>query len=242
MKKLRIITLLALVLALLFTLCACGGEGSGGDSDNDDNNKDPAVVDPTEQPVTPLLAELPGLDVQILELASYSGPYIEDGSDALVEGVLQLKVKNAGSSDFKVLFIRLTDGKGNEFVFDLSTVLSGETTVVLEKNRALYKDLKGEPESFEFSAENVALFDEKPSVHAETLAFLVMGNKLQIMNSGANDLTNVCVYYKNYADDVAQGGITYRVVIPELAAGTTAEVSTAHYRTGASRFLFATYE
>ena len=180
-----------------------------------------------------------GADIELKELSSYSGPYYEDGSDEKVSGVMQATVTNNSDCDIQFAYLRVADKAGNEYAFKITCLMRGETAAVLEENRASYKSAK----SIEsVTVDNIALFDSKPGMHNDIFALLANGDSVTVINDDDIGHSNICVCYKNYDGDTAIGGITYRISVPHLESGESAEVSTAHYNEGVSKFLFVTYE
>lgn len=178
-------------------------------------------------------------DVVINEISSYSGPYFEDGSNEKVSKVMQITVTNTGVHDYQLAFIRIKDADGKEYTFKITSLMHGEKMVVLEENRASYNSMI-KLESI--SAENVAVFGDDLSIHSDKFLFMSNDDVLTIGNDTDTALNNICVYYKNYSNEIAQGGITYRISIPVLAAGESAEISTGHFDSDSSRIIFVTYE
>ena len=210
MKKFSLI----LILALLLSLTAC--------------NKAPAPL--------PGFGEECGLEIQSLD--AYTGAYFEDGSGDAVENVMRLTVKNAGLTDYQLVQIILHDENGNSYSFKVTSLLHGETMVVLEENRAQYSS------KLKFSSaelQNAVYFDGAPDMHVDAVAASAEDGAILLCNLTDEDLVNVYVYYKNYDGDVAQGGITYRVSAPILSPGETVEVPATHVSIDASRLIFVTY-
>lgn len=180
-----------------------------------------------------------GEDIELKELSAYSGPYFEDGSDEEVSAVMQAIVTNNSTSDIQFAYLRVTDKAGNEYVFKITCLLRGETMAVLEENRAEYKSA----DSIEsVKVENVVPFDSVPSMHSDIFTLMINGNSVYVINDDTVGHNNICVCYKNYDGETAIGGITYRISIPHLEAGETAEVNTAHLKDTMSKFLFITYD
>ena len=180
-----------------------------------------------------------GDGIELKSISSYDGPFLEDGSDESVSGVMQATVSNNGESDIEFAYLRVTDEEGNEYTFKISCLLHGETMTVLEENRAEYKSDMG----FETAElENVAEFTSVPDLHSDIFALLLNGNTVTVINDDEVAHSNICISYKNYDGDTALGGITYRITIPYLEAGESAEISTAHFDESTSRCIFITYD
>lgn len=172
-------------------------------------------------------------------IASYSGPYFEDGSDEPVENVAQLTLTNTGDKDYQLVYLHLTDSEGNEYSFKLTSLMHGGSMIALEENRAAYAE---GAVIASVTAENEVYFAEGTGMHPEAAALLVDGNSVTVWNQSGAELTNFRAYYKNYDGDVARGGITYTLSVPQLPAGEKATVSTGHYSEDTSRFIFVTFD
>ena len=149
--------------------------------------------------------------VSVEECFLYTGEYIEDASFENCENVVALKVKNSSLNDIQLIRIIIkTDGK--EMMFEISTLLAGETVTVLEKS----KQTMGENEKIvEISYENRVYFEENVSLKEDI--FLVQGNLATINIKNISDTeigSDIYVYYKRTdADGNYFGGITFRAKV-----------------------------
>ena len=187
---------------------------------------------------------LPGLEsdelaqqgLQIRSVGSYTGAFVEDGTNDIVSGVAMLVLENRSGEPIQYAEI-LLHGPDQTLSFVLSTLPDGEAMVVLEQNRQEYR------EGTDYTAElkSLALFDTPPSLHQDALAFQVLDGAVNISNISGADLTgDVVIYYKNFSQDLLYGGITYRVRIQGgMAAGEIRQIMAKHF-TADSRILFVT--
>ena len=195
---------------------------------------------PTEQADVP--TEPQGLDlgsgILITDYIRYTGPFLEDRSDAFVSDVLAIRVTNAGDEYIQTMDILLSDGE-TVARFSLSTLFPGDTVIVPEVNRMLFADA---PEFTEFSTESVALFDDPPGMCADRIAIQCLDGVMNITNISGEDITeDIFVYYKNYTDGVYCGGITYRLRLTGgLKDGEIRQGSAAHFDRENSRIVFVT--
>ena len=195
---------------------------------------------PTEQADAP--TEPQGLDlgsgILIMDYARYTGPFLEDRSDAFVSDVLAIQVTNTGEEYIQTMDILLSDGE-TVARFSLSTLFPGDTVIVPELNRMPFADA---PEFTEFSTESVALFDGHPGMCADRIAIQCLDGVMNITNISGEDITeDIFVYYKNYIDGVYCGGITYRLRLTGgLKAGEIRQGSAAHFDRENSRIVFVT--
>lgn len=176
--------------------------------------------------------------LEIKDIGSYTGLYMEDGSDEVLSKILMLVVTNTADKTVQYAEITLTDG-ANTADFSLTTLPPGESVVLLEQNRMTYEDGK---DLDRVSVQNVAYFAEEPALHTERLSFQALNGALNITNISDEDITgDVAVYYKNASKDMLYGGITYRVTISGgLKAGEIRQIAASHFSDSGSRIMFAT--
>lgn len=196
-----------------------------------------APADPgaeTEQ-TTPTVVTIPvethnvydlGNGLEINQIDSYAGIYMEDGSDEVVSGVLMISLTNHGEQDLQLARVRLTYEEG-EALFEVTNLPAGATAILLEKNRM--EATEAEPLTSE--AENVLFFAEPMNCQEDR--FLIGGSSgmLTVENISGEDIEgDIYVYYKNSAADQFFGGITYRAKVSGgLKAGETATMMASHY-------------
>ena len=197
----------------------------------------------TEPLITEALPTEPkGLDVGdgilVEEVLSYSGTFLEDRTDEEVENVLAIRVKNTGEKYIQTMDIVLSDGE-TQARFSLSTLFPGETIIVPEQGRMAFA---GAPEFTSASAENVALFDADPGMCEDRVRVQCLSGVMNITNISGEEIPgDIFVYYKNYADGVYYGGITYRVRISGgMKAGEIRQGSAAHFDPDTSKVVFVT--
>ena len=138
---------------------------------------------------------IPGYDISIEKMGPYSGIFVEDGSNANVENVAMLMVKN--NSDFPVEYIRIRVLCGQEeLLFDVSALPAGEKLVVQEKTGKTISEDKVTAAS--------ALVVRRADMEMSE-------GKVQVIDNGDNTLTvknlsnktipTIRVFYKYYMED-----------------------------------------
>ena len=229
---------LILAVALAAMLLKPGGNVSG-DPDGETNAEAPVIQDsPVEiQQTEPLRTSLNN-DLEILDVGSYTGAYVEDGSDEILSGILMIKVINNGEKT--VEYAKLTMNAGDETAeFTISTLKPGATIVLLEKNRMAY-DKNAAYGSI--ACENLALFEGEPDLHADKLSIQILDGAINVTNLTQEDIPGrISIYYKNTASGVYYGGITYRVTLENgLKAGEIRQVMASHFSDTGSEIMFVT--
>ncbi|MBQ7133534.1 MAG: hypothetical protein IJO20_03465 [Ruminococcus sp.] len=177
-------------------------------------------------------------DLYCLEFTSYSGPYVEDGSNEEVENILAVLLENR--SDEYLEFATVTydvDGKTAQFV--VSGLPPSKRAWVLEANRMGVKaDLE-----FEF-LDCQSTFRDDALLTTDKLEVEVDGNTLTLKNISEDNLSNPCVYYKNLnSDGNYLGGITYMVGFETLKPKDSLKKQAGHYTENSRivRYSYQTY-
>lgn len=193
---------------------------------------------PPEKPVVFTLPyTIPGSSLEIQNIRSFSGQYLEDGSDENVENIAVAILKNNGSSPIEYADIQLFCGN-TLYNFKASDLPAGSIVVAQEANRTAYAD-----GTYSNCTANIAPID----------AFEISGqvsvseteSSLVIKNMTDKDIPCVRVFYKLYLSEESAyiGGITYTAKITDLKAGSERSVSPSHYLQGYSRIMMVrTYD
>lgn len=167
-----------------------------------------------------------GGGVYLEQVKSYTGTYMEDGSDQVVSDVMMILVNNMSGSDIQLMNIELTYPEGT-FYFQLTNLATGGKAVLLEKNRAPM------PRSTPTNAvaTNTALFKTPMTADFERFEISGADGVLNVKNISGGDITgNIYVYYKYKIQDLFYGGITFRVQIEGgLKDGEIRQIMTNHY-------------
>lgn len=179
-----------------------------------------------------------GSEVYITNLHKYTGAYMEDNSNEVVTDVLAIEITNSGEEYIQYMEILLTDGETTA-TFVLSTLMPGDTVLVLEQNRMAYSDA---PAFTSASSRNVALFRQEPSLCEDKVEIQCLNGVLNITNVSGEDIEgDIVIYYKNQINGVFYGGITYRLRIQGgLKAGEIRQGAAAYFNTSNSTVVFVT--
>ena len=210
--------------------------------------KPPTKADPTEPPkaTEPAVPTEPPAPTQppkptdqidggalvCKEYAVFSGAYVEDGRDELVQNVAAILVTNQ-SDRFLDLATLSYDIDGKTAAFLVTGLPPGKSAWVMEVTR------------MQVSHSSVFTYKDcitsfKSDVMLETDAFTVTadGNMLTATNTSGKTLSNVCVYYRTVHDDGNYfGGITYLTDFGTLAPGESVEALAGHYEEGSAEII-----
>ena len=180
---------------------------------------------------------LNGLEIQ--ELYSYSGKFVEDGSDKKVKNTLAAKVKNCTGRDIEYAEIELAYG-GGMYSFSVSALPAGKTAQLIEMNMAACPEA-----SDDVQANLVYLVSYEKPLSLNENAIAIEGNKgsLTLKNISEADISgSIIVCYKNVSDGEYLGGIAYRAKIDTgLAAGASVILNANHFNPDASEIIFVSY-
>lgn len=178
--------------------------------------------------------------LEVTKIGSYTGIFVEDGSDGPVARILMVIVKNTGKQTVQYAQVELSDGN-TVAQFTLSTLPPGESMVLLETTRMSYDAGKNLDQ---VTIKNVAVFPQEPESREDQLKIQALDGALNVTNISGKDITgDVVIYYKNASSDMLYGGITYRVTIKGgIKAGEIKQVSAAHYTAKGSRVMWIAVE
>lgn len=177
-------------------------------------------------------------DLEITRLDAYTGAYVEDGSNDVVSGVLMIVVRNNGDQTLQYAEITLS-GTGEDAHFKLSTLKPGEQAVVLEADRRTH----GPTDAYtSAAASNVVFFSEPISLMEDTFTIQPLDGGFNITNISGEDITGrITVYFKNTADGMYYGGITYRGSIDGgMKAGEIRQIMSKNFSASGTEVVFVT--
>ena len=232
------IVLLLVAAAVVFLLFGRQEEHNvsvpGTEAENMIQNE-PVEVEEHDQPMMVL-----SHDLVVTDVGSYTGAFVEDGSDEILAGILMMKIENRGEDAIEYAGITM-DVNGTMAEFALSALKPGASVVLLEKNRMTY-DRSVDYSAVQVKCENVAVFQDKLKLHDDKLKIQILDGAINVKNISGEDITGrVAIYYKNTADGIYYGGITYRIVLENgLKAGEIQQMMAEHFSKTGSEILFVT--
>ena len=160
------------------------------------------------------------------DVDSYTGLFMEDGTDEPVSDVMRLVVKNTSEKDLQYAEIRFVYG-AEVREFSVSNLASGASCILLEKSRQSM--IEGNLD--DYMAEHVVFFDEPMKLMEDQFEITGQDGVINVKNISGRDVTkDVVVYYKYAVDDVYYGGITFRVrVSGGMSAGEIRQIPAVHF-------------
>ena len=204
-----------------------------GTSENQSETGSNSVVD--NAPDSSIVLER---GLKITKIGSYTGIYMEDGSNETVSGLMMVILKNTGSQDLQLARFTL---EYEDFTaeFEVTNLPAGASVVTLERNR---RDAAGAPKSAKLST--VVFLQEKMTLLEDRLELSGSTGSIRVKNISDSDISGtVWVYYKYSAADILYGGITFRAKLTDgLKAGESAQIPAGHYNPNSVKFLWVTVE
>jgi hypothetical protein len=196
----------------------------------------PTQPKPTEpQPTQPKPTEPPVVEdvpLSVQRVVRFSGQFVEDGTDELVEHVLAILVTNV-SDRFLDLGTVSYDVSGETATFAVTGLPPGRSAWVMESSRMrVNKDV--DPNYLG------CVTNYRSGVVSQTADITVRaeGNQLIAVNNTGRTLENVFVYYKIlHTDGNFFGGITYLVNFGTIEPGGSAQSIAGHYQEGKTEIV-----
>lgn len=231
-----VVILLLIAAAAVFLLSGKGEQAEAADETvvQDVVQHETVKIEQIQQKYIPLRDGL-----ELVDISSYTGAYVEDGSDEIVSGILMMKVINNSEEAIEYAHITM-DVNGETAEFDGSTLMPGATVVLLEKNRMAYD--KNLDYAATVSCENIAVYKDDLKLHEDKLKIQILDGAMNVINISQQDITGrVAIYYKNVAAGVYYGGITYRIILENgLKANEVQQVMAQHFSASGSEIMFVT--
>lgn len=173
-------------------------------------------------------------------MGTYSGTYVEDGSNEQVTDVLTIVVKNI-SSDLVEYGLITVDCGGETATFELSALPAGSYALVMEKNRLTYDNtmVLSKPICEQYAEPNNLIMD-----FGNDFNVYPSDGVINIENISGRDIeSDVSLFYKNYEYGLFIGGITYRARFSGgIKAGEIAQCMQQHYSLEKSAIMYMSYE
>ena len=163
-------------------------------------------------------------NIKCTEFSIFSGQFVEDGKDELVQNVAAMLVTNHSDKflEFATLQYEI-DGK--EAYFVVTGLHAGQSAWVMEKSRLTI----GNDAKFTYIG-CVDSFRDDVVKSTDKIDISTSVNMMTVKNNTDKTLKDVCVYYKvKHTDGKYLGGITYVVNFGELKRGESLEKLAGHY-------------
>ena len=179
-----------------------------------------------------------GEELYLVKVDRYSGMYLEDGSDTIVQDIMAITVVNNGEEAVQLGNVEVRSAQGQVYSFEFTTLFPGEQMVVLERNRAAYDPAL---EVAYAGVTMVARFQQAPELHEDVLEVSCADQAITVKNVSGETFNGGRVFYKNVSGDLLIGGITYMATVPALTEDEEVTLFAGHYTVDGSRLMFVTY-
>ncbi len=169
---------------------------------------------------------------------SYTGVFMEDGSNEVVSNVLSIEVTNNNENDLQLARFEIGYDE-KTYQFEVTNLPAGSSAILIEKNRESFPD----GEMITVAANNIAFFNEPMDIHEDVVDISGMKGALNVKNISSSDIAgDIYIYYKYITDDVYYGGITFRTKVSGgLKSGELKQVMTGHYNPDTCKITMVTY-
>ena len=178
--------------------------------------------------------------LHIVRSGSYTGVFVEDGSNSPCEDVLALVVTNHSDSFLEWAEIAIPVGDKTAY-FKITSLPAGQSLLVMEKSALPYDDAAayGAPVLL-----NSAMPDKDFSLHEQTFSIHAADHVINLTNISDSDISgSIAVYYKNVENGIYIGGITYSKTLQNgVASKSVSQFICDYYTVAGSEIMFIVYE
>lgn len=199
---------------------------------------EPTIMTEMNMTVNPDIPAVMEGGLVVKEQGSYSGFFMEDGSNQMVTDVMMMVVENQSGRDLQLadIYVKYADF---EAFFQVTNLPAGKSAMLLEKNA--HKVVEEISENIRM--ENMVYFQEPMSLKTDMFEYSLSDGVIQVTNKSDQNISgDIYVYHKYLKDDLYRGGITFRAKIEGgLQAGQTKEVSVKYFYIGFSNLMAITY-
>lgn len=206
-----------------------GSSANGTSNENGDSgSSDAASGDSTAPTIT--LSD-PNLTVEAI--GSYSGNFLEDGSDEPTANVAAMLITNNSDQMLQIAEITFQVNDTETASFKVTDLPAGTSTLVLEANKREYS----EEDSYTYG-ETATGYMEQPSLEEDKFELVTEDGKITLKNKTDQSYDKVYVYYKYVQLGGAYlGGITYRTPFENVPANGEVESIAAHFNPESSKIM-----
>ena len=166
------------------------------------------------------------------ETATFSGQFVEDGRDELVENVAAIRVTKHSEQylEFSTLIYEIN---GQTATFVATGLPPGKSAWVMEKSRMIIDN----GSEFHYQGSTTSFKADVGST-SDQIEITSDGNMLTATNKSKKEMENIVVYYKVLHDDGNFfGGITYVVDFGNVKAGESKKTLAGHYAEGKAEIV-----
>lgn len=174
--------------------------------------------------------ELSDSNLIIEKVGSYTGNYLEDGSDEPIEKVAAVIISNTSDKMLQVGDITFKVSDKENATFRVTNLLPHTSALVLESNKRKYSD----KDDYSYGTVVNAYLDA-PDLLEDKFEVIKENGNLKLKNKTDKTYKKVYVYYKYVQSGGAfMGGITYRVPFENIERKKTVTSVANHFSANTS--------
>lgn len=174
--------------------------------------------------------ELSDSNLIIEKVGSYTGNYLEDGSDETIEKVAAIIISNTSDKMLQVGDITFKVNDKENATFRVTNLLPHTSALVLESNKRKYSD----KDDYSYGTVVNAYLDA-PDLLEDKFEVIKENGNLKLKNKTDKTYKKVYVYYKYVQSGGAfMGGITYRVPFENIEGKKTVTSVANHFSANTS--------
>ena len=163
-------------------------------------------------------------------MGSYTGNYLEDGSDEPIEKVAAIIISNTSDKMLQVGDITFKVSDKENATFRVTNLLPHTSALVLESNKRKYSD----KDDYSYGTVVNAYLDA-PDLLEDKFEVIKENGNLKLKNKTDKTYKKVYVYYKYVQSGGAfMGGITYRVPFENIGGKKTVTSVANHFNANTS--------
>lgn len=169
----------------------------------------------------------------IQSLDSYSGYYIEDGSEAEVKNISVIEVKNTSKKVIEYARINLTS-KGKTLSFDVSLLPPGKSAVVMEAGKKEYNSNT----SCTYVGSQIAYLSKLEKMEDKVKVTTDKKGAVKVTNVSGKKIPELRIFYKNKLGSGEYiGGIAYTVKFENLKSKESQTIYPSHFNSEFSEIM-----
>lgn len=191
-----------------------------------------SVEDNSGSETTPVIV-LSDPELTAEAVGSYSGNFLEDGSDEPTANVAAMVVTNNSERMLQIAEITFQVNDTETASFKVTNLPAGTSVLVLESNKREFK----EEDSYTYG-ETASGYMDQPTLEEDKFELVTEKGKIILKNNTDQSYEKVYVYYKYVQLGGAYlGGITYRTPFENVPAGGEVEAVAGHFNPGSSKIM-----
>lgn len=203
---------------------------SGNVSENGDTTESVESEATSETAPTVTLSDS---ELTVEAIGSYSGNFLEDGSDEPTANVAAMLITNNSERMLQIADITFQVNDTETASFKVTDLPAGTSVLVLESNKREFK----EEDSYTYGKTSSGYMDQ-PTLEEDKFELITEKGKITLKNNTDQSYEKVYVYYKYVQLGGAYlGGITYRTPFENVPAGGEVEAIASHFNPNSSKIM-----